>query len=220
VVHSSTAPVEAGACCAAEQLAGHEGLVRWVVRQQWLGELSFADALHEGRLGLWRALVRYDPGRGTCFSTYAVPAIPRAVWAAVTRARVGAVPTGGASRRPVELVDPAGAAVERIERAQVQGAVRALVGQLAPPLQQVVVWHAGLDGQPARTFAAIGERLGVSRQRAHQLHRAALVGLAQPARSAELRRLVGRTLRADYQQALARGRQVARARRGRQGRRR
>ncbi len=36
-------------------LAQHERLVRWVVRRQWLGELSFQDALQEGRIGLWSA---------------------------------------------------------------------------------------------------------------------------------------------------------------------
>jgi hypothetical protein len=35
------------------ELAQHEGLVRWVVRRQWLGDLSVQDALHEGRIGLW-----------------------------------------------------------------------------------------------------------------------------------------------------------------------
>ena len=74
----------------AEQLAEHEGLVRWAVRQQRLGGLPFADALHEGRLGLWRALQGYDAARGTSFSTYAVVAIKRAVWRAVGIGPLGA----------------------------------------------------------------------------------------------------------------------------------
>lgn len=76
---TSFVPLQEG-CISSDQMAEHEGLVRWVVRQQWLGELSFVDALHEGRIGLWRALRRYDPTRGTAFSTYAVVAISRAVW--------------------------------------------------------------------------------------------------------------------------------------------
>lgn len=32
----------------------------------------FADALHEGRIGLWSALCHYDPKCGTAFSTYEV----------------------------------------------------------------------------------------------------------------------------------------------------
>ena len=65
----------------AQAMAKHERLVHWVVRRQWLGELSYAEALHVGRIGLWRALQGYDPSRGTAFSTYAVPAIARATWA-------------------------------------------------------------------------------------------------------------------------------------------
>ncbi|HIC95154.1 TPA: hypothetical protein EYP12_00830 [Candidatus Bipolaricaulota bacterium] len=44
----------------ARALAKHEGLVHWVVRRQWLGDLPYAEALHAGRIGLWRALQRYD----------------------------------------------------------------------------------------------------------------------------------------------------------------
>ena len=46
----------------------HEKLVRWVVnRQRWEG-LAWADVLQVGRIGLWRALQRYEPERGTAFS--------------------------------------------------------------------------------------------------------------------------------------------------------
>src|SRR5216683_3236342 len=71
-----------------QQMAAHDGLVHWVVRQQWRGELSFDAAVHAGRIGLWHALRGYDPARGNRFSTYAVPAITHAVWDAVaTHAR-------------------------------------------------------------------------------------------------------------------------------------
>jgi hypothetical protein len=60
-------------------MARHERLVDWVVRRQYLGRLSYAEALQAGRIGLWQALRRYDPARGCRLSTYAVPAIRRAV---------------------------------------------------------------------------------------------------------------------------------------------
>lgn len=44
-----------------QALAEHEGLVHWVVQRQWLGELPYAEALHQGRIALWRALRGYDP---------------------------------------------------------------------------------------------------------------------------------------------------------------
>jgi RNA polymerase sigma factor (sigma-70 family) len=211
---STTAPPQPGPGDWAAALAAHEGLVRWVVRQQWRGALAFEDAVHAGRIGLWQALRRYDPTRGTRVSTYAVPAIQRAVWAAVVadqpRPRLPAgPPLWGAAPEPVEAV----------HQAQVQAAVHALVGQLPVRARQVIVAHYGLGAAPPQSFAAIGRTLGISRQRVHQVHRAALVWLAHPALSLAVRRLVGRTQRPDYQQALARQRQHARAGRRRGGRR-
>src|SRR5438094_12604 len=83
-------------------LAAHEGLVRWVVRQQGRSALPWADALHAGRVGLWQALRGYDPTRGTQFSTYAVSAIRHAVWAAVATAR----PPAGPAAPPAPLAAP------------------------------------------------------------------------------------------------------------------
>src|SRR6266496_100997 len=88
-------------------LARHEGLVRWVVRRQRLGALSFEDAVHEGRIGLWHALRRYDPARGTTFSTYAVPAITRAIWQAVAREQSPDPVTLPAPQTAVLDADPA-----------------------------------------------------------------------------------------------------------------
>ena len=64
----------------------HEGLVHHIVRQQWRSQLSYEQAIHAGRIGLWHAVLGYDPGRGYAFSTYASVAIARHVWQAVRRA--------------------------------------------------------------------------------------------------------------------------------------
>lgn len=198
-----------------EQLAAHEGLVRLVVRRQQRGALPFADALHEGRLGLWQALRGYDGARGTCFSTYAVPAITHAVWRAVRQAEPG---VGSAVEDVVEpswWEDPA----EELHRAAVRAAIRALVAELPSGPRRIVVAHHGLDGGAPVSLAALGRQLGVSRQRVHAVHQAALVWLAQPARSRAVRALVGRSARTDYQRTLARQRRLARTRRGERGRR-
>ena len=195
------------------QLARHEGLVRWVVRQQGRGDLSFADALHAGRVGLWHALAGYDPTRGTHFSSYAVPAIARAVWAAVAAASREALPRVAASADLVEETDPA----DDLHQAQVRDALHALVATLPPRLRDLVVWRYGLDGTSPHTFAQIGSRWGISRQRVHQLHRQVLLLLAHPARSHALRVLTDHAGRAAYQQSVARQRQGARA--GRRNRR-
>jgi RNA polymerase sigma factor (sigma-70 family) len=195
-------------------MAAHEGLVRWVVRQQGRCGLPFEAALHAGRIGLWQALIHYDPARGTRFSSYAVPAIRHAVWDAVARHRAE---VAARQREPVGAVGARtdGDLAERVDRAAVLAALGAAVEQLPPPWRRVVVWHYGFAGEPPQTFAAIGARLGVSRQRAQQLHAAAVAWLAQPAPSLPLRRLLGRHTRGDYQAAQTRLRRQQRTRRGR-----
>jgi RNA polymerase sigma factor (sigma-70 family) len=192
-------------------MAEHERLVHWVVRRQGLGPLPYVDAVHEGRIGLWRALRGYDPARGIRFSSYAVPAITRAVWAAVARERAGARPTPGrvGTGAPLHASDPA----ERLHATQIRQVLGALVAQLPAPSCQVVVAHLGLDGRPPQTFVVIGHGLGVTRQRAHQLYWDAVTALAHPAHSLPLRRLLERATRRDYQQTLARQHHRARARR-------
>lgn len=195
------------------QVIAHEPLVRWVVRRQRRWGLPFEEAVQAGRIALWRAVARYDPTRGTRFSSYAVPAITRAVWAAVAQHRTaaGVVPWVGGM---VDDQDPG----DGLHWAAVVVALHEVVGQLPPRLRQVVVAHSGLDGARPQTFAAIGRRLGVTRQRAEQLHAEALIWLAHPAHSLALRRLVGRDQRRDYQQARARRYRWLRARRGRRPR--
>lgn len=192
-----------------QALAEHERLVHWVVRRQWLGALSYADALQVGRIALWQALRRYDPQRGYAFSSYAVPAIERALWRAVAQAQ----------RHPPEVLTPhppqaAPDLDETIERAWVAQALTALLARLPSRLHTVIVARYGLNGERPHTFAAIGRRLGVTRQRAHQLHAEALLWLAHPAYSAALRRLLDCNTVADYRLYLRRLRTWLRARRG------
>jgi len=189
-------------------MAAHEGLVRWVVQRQQRRGLSFEDALHAGRLGLWRALQQHDPGRGTQLSTYAVPAIAHAVWRAVAerqRRPTREVALGEAARLAVP-----DAALEAVSEREVQWALWTLVASLPARERAVVLAHYGLDGTPARSFAALGRQWGISRQRVQQVHARAVCWLGLPEPSCTLRRLLDRQSRADYQQALARQRRQAR----------
>jgi RNA polymerase sigma factor (sigma-70 family) len=216
LLESSIVVPQSGEVGLAAEMAKHERLVRWVVRQSWLSGMPFEDAVHEGRIGLWRALRGYDPARGTALSTYAVPAIRHAVWDAVARHRAESAaspsPETAVPTHHVRLASPdqSLAVLEAVHAGLVQAELRRLLGQLPPRQQQIVVAHYGLAGQAPQTFAAIGQLLGVSRQRVQQLHLAALVWLAQPSRSLALRRLCGRHQRTDYQRTLARQHRVAR----------
>jgi RNA polymerase sigma factor (sigma-70 family) len=182
-------------------LAEHDRLVHWVVHRQWLGPLPYREAVQAGRIGLWRALERYDPERGCAFSSYAVPAIQRAVWRAVAQAQAHeSAPCPQSVDEPYVVLD----------REQV---LEELVSSLPGRLAYVIMARYGLAGDMPQTWAAIAQTLQVTRQRIQQLHTEALLWLAHPARSVALRRLVGRNTVADYRAYRARLRAWQRAQR-------
>jgi len=48
-----------------QTLRCHDGLVHAIIRREGSGVLTYEEALQAGRIGLWRAILGYDPGRGT-----------------------------------------------------------------------------------------------------------------------------------------------------------
>lgn len=176
-------------------MARHDGLVHAVLRRHSGGTLSYAATLQAGRIGLWQAIRKYDPQRGFAFSTYAWTCIMRRIWQTVkveTRpARRGlAVPLFFC----VGATDPARLA----EHAAVTQALQALVARLPTRWQHTLIAHYGLDGRTPTNFAAIGRGLGLSKERARQLHCEALLWLRQPAHSQTLRSLLDRHTARDY----------------------
>ncbi len=201
--------------CLNTLMARHEGLVQAVVRRQVLGDLPFAEALHAARLGLWRAILGYDPARGLAFSTYAWPCMMHQVWQAVkSHDRREAARPWSAPPPPAETADLTAIG----EAALVQQALHALVRRLPARLQFVVIARYGLDGEPPRTWRQIGAVLGLCGERVRQLHTEALVWLRHPAHSQVLRSLLDRHTHADYQFAAARAQRWLRQRGGRRGR--
>jgi RNA polymerase sigma factor (sigma-70 family) len=195
-------------------MAEHERLVHAVVRKQVLGRLSFAEALHAGRIGLWHAIMGFDPQRGLAFSTYAWPCIARDIWVAVRTADrpppLVLPPSSGAG----ENADPLSAA----ESSAIQAALRDLVACLPDHLRAVVMAHYGLGDESPASFGCIGARRGFSKQRIHQLHVEALIWLRQPGHSQQVRSLLDRHTLADYERADAQAQAWRRQRRGRHGR--
>jgi RNA polymerase sigma factor (sigma-70 family) len=171
--------------------------VHAAVRQQVTGDRAYAELLQAGRIGLWRAILGYDVQRGTTFATYAWPCIVRAIWRAAKRRppRCGGLPVGFSW-----AADPA----LRYEAQVVRRELRGLVPRLPARLHTVIVARYGLHGLPPATYQQIGTRLGVTRERARQLHQEALLWLQQPAHSQRLRSLLGRHTLAEYQAAATR----------------
>jgi DNA-directed RNA polymerase specialized sigma subunit len=66
-------------------MSRHEGLIHAVIHEQYLYGPPYEEALQAGRSALWRAIMGYEPERGTTFSTYAWIIIMRAVWLEVKR---------------------------------------------------------------------------------------------------------------------------------------
>jgi RNA polymerase sigma factor (sigma-70 family) len=182
-------------------MAIHENLAHAVVRRQALGCLPFSEALQAGRIGLWRAIQGYDPERGLAFSTYAWKPIMHRIWREVKLAerahRHGRQTSprwiGSGSAPEPDLPDRVGDGEELV------CALWELVARLTERLRLVIVARYGLMGQGRAFYPRIGRLLGVSHERARQLHTEALLWLRHPAHSQQVRSLLGRHTLADYE---------------------
>lgn len=187
----------------------HEGLVHVVLRRQSRGDVPYEDLLQAGRIGLWQAVLHFEPDRGVAFSTYAGVAIQRHIWQAVRRANR---PAGWLAlpepRDPIEIAE------EQVWWEQVEVALAEAVSRLPDRLGQVMRAAYGLDGHSPRSLAAIGRQHGVTREMARYWHNQALLFLRLPAFSAQLRQLCGQDSRAAYARARALNRAWLRQRRG------
>jgi len=178
-------------------LRQHEGLVQAAVRRQVTGGAAFEDLLQAGRTGLWRAILGFEPQRGTRFATYAWPSIVRAIWHA---ARARPHPPVGLPPDPRLVLDPA----QLYAAQQVQAALHALVQRLAPRLRYIIVCRYGLAGEPRATYAQLGRQMGLTRERVRQLHQEALLWLQHPAHAQQLRSLLDRHTPREYAAAATR----------------
>lgn len=149
-------------------------LVQWCLGRAWGsipahcqpsdGPSALLDA---GTEGLVRALRGFDASRGVSFTTYAASRIR---WHILIGA--GLTRQGWTAVRPLTLDDPTrpvpiAAAVEPPES---RLAVAEMLDALPDRTAAVLRWRA-IDGEG---FGTIGQRLGVSRQRAEQLYQAGL----------------------------------------------
>jgi RNA polymerase sigma factor (sigma-70 family) len=210
--------------CLNDLMARHDGLVHTVVRRQVLGDLPFGEALHAGRIGLWRAILGFDPARGLAFSTYAWPCIKHRVWRAVkAHTRFHSSPEINEVLSPLQcqalgLLPQAAEPSQVLKVATVQRSLHDLVLRLSPRLRYVVAARYGLNGHPPASYCQIGAALGLCGERARQLHTEALVWLRHPAHSYALRSLLERHTLADYEAADALAQRWLRRKGGRHGR--
>jgi RNA polymerase sigma factor (sigma-70 family) len=184
-----------------ELMQQHKGLVHHVIRQQSSGPLSYAELLQAGQIGLWRAILGFDPQRGVAFSTYACVSVRHHIWQAVKRAKAQAVRQGDGlePRGGLELV-------EQVLEQDVVTVLLAMVKGLPAQRRQVVCAYYGLCGERAHTQAELAAEKGCTHQAISYQLRRALEQLRHPSSSASLRALLGRNRRQDYLQAIGGGR--------------
>lgn len=193
-------------------MARHDGLVHAVIRHQASGSLSYSELLQAGRIGLWRAFRRFDPHRGTAFSTYAWPAIARHIWQEVAEAEPSRQEclTAHPPLAPPDLDDGA-------EHSEVYDYLYELVDTLPSHLQQVILLYYGLRGHPPHSLRQLARLLGISHEMVRQRLLAALVHLRHPADSLRLRQLLQQNSVADYEEADELAQRFLRKRGGRHG---
>jgi len=198
--------------CLETLLRENKGLIQRVIQTQGMGGIDYADLVQEGRIGLWLAILHFDPARGYAFSTYAWVAIRHRLWRAHFYADRVEDDKNEAAEAWLELV-------KEIEedwwQQHVRQALLEVVEKLPARLGRLIRLAYGLDGRGPYSLASIGRQWGISRERMRQLHNAALVLLRLPALSMQLRSLCERDSREAYQQALSLNRAWQRSRRGR-----
>lgn len=192
-----------------EEMARHDGLVHAFIRRQGGGNISYEEALQAGRIGLWHAIERYDPKRGTRFATYAWVAIYRQIH----RRAQELEREEGVEFLESRVWGDAEDVVEALDRELAQEALHALIAQLPVRLRQVIVRRYGLEEAPPCTLKDVGQVLGVTRERVRQLQQEALAWLRHPAHSWQLRQVLDQNTTADYRKALAQNAAWRRSRR-------
>jgi len=196
--------------CLEALLIQHKKLIYIVVHRQYPGKSDYADLIQAGWIGLWQAILHFDPGRGSTFSTYAGRAIRNRIWQEVERGwkQAGWLEAARAGEGLSEIVSA-------WQEAQVHQALVEELACLPERLRQVIVLSYGLEGQAPMRLKEIGQQMGVSGERIRQLRNEALVLLRLPALSIRLRGLCEQDSRQAYQQACRMNDAWLRSRRGR-----
>jgi RNA polymerase sigma factor (sigma-70 family) len=196
--------------CQEAILLENRGLVWYMVLKQMPGLAEYEDLFQEGQIGLWQAIMGYEPQRGYQFSSYACTAIRNQVWQAVVRSL-----KANGWQRVETRVELLGEVILVWQTTQTHEALSEALESLPGNLRQIVEQHEGWERGEPQTFAQLGQMRGVSRQRVHQLYQKALALLRVPALSLRLRSLYALESRQDYRETFRQNRAYHRKYRGR-----
>lgn len=183
--------------CMEYLLEEHIGLVHACIHYLEIGGVPYGEMVEEGRIGLWRAIVRYDPSRQVAFSTFAWRRILGEVWRYGQRFRQKGE---GLEEKPYEACQ-AKLGEAAWEQAQIAETLRESLELLPERLRGILEQVYGLGVNPPQNMAEIGRQMGVSRERVRQMRNEGLALLRLPAFSLHLRGLCERDSRQTYRQA-------------------
>lgn len=179
------------------------GLVRhYVKRRHGAACPNFDDLVQVGMFGLMRAAIKYDPTRGTKFSTYAVAAIRRTINRHFVEDGLIRVPIFAATsskfaplavraRSVVSLdnrrdgddlgFDPADDADEDLDEAidgtEANERLTGWLDHLSARDREMITLRFGLRGDPPLTLKQVGERFGITKERVRQIEERTLADL-------------------------------------------
>ncbi|MBW2458345.1 MAG: sigma-70 family RNA polymerase sigma factor [Deltaproteobacteria bacterium] len=172
---------------------GNLALVVYVAKSYRGRGVPMADLIQEGNITLMRAVERFDPDRGARLGTYATAWLHRSMQRAVRslsrtvrlaesakNARSCSVPIDeplGEDRlslTDVLYADDAVAPDDLAAREQLRGRARRHIDRLPPQEALVVRRYFGVGQSDTESLRAIGDDLGVSRERVRQIKEAAL----------------------------------------------
>jgi RNA polymerase sigma factor (sigma-70 family) len=178
-------------------LEEHIGLVHACIQYAEIGGVPYGEAVEEGRIGLWRAILHYEPYRQVAFSTFAW----RRIWGCIWRYALAFSQKGEALEEEPYEACQAELAEAAWEQAQIVEALGEALEVLPERPRRVLEQAYGLGNQPPQKLVEIGRQMGLTQGRVRQLRNEGLALLRLPALSIRLRSLCERDSRQDYRQA-------------------
>jgi RNA polymerase primary sigma factor len=172
-------------------------LVMSVVKRFVTGVHSFDDLLSDGIYSLMQAVDKFDYARGFRFSTYAYRAIARNTYRKISKQQNELVrfSSDAMETSSADLADASASPAEEVAQTRRRSALTQLVARLDRREQLIVRCRYALGAhRKVKTFQAIADKLGVSKERVRQIEQRAINKLRAMASEMGLDDLVGSSL--------------------------